>query len=60
MRSYLSEYKRIENEWAKAIREGKKVTTDVKILYEGDSLRPKGFQVKYTIDGMAYNKKIIN
>ena len=56
----LSEYKKIENQWAKAIREGKKVTTDVTILYEGDSLRPKGFEVKYTINNKLYNKKILN
>ena len=56
----LSKYKKIENEWAKAIREGKKVTTDVTILYEGDSLRPKGFKVNYTIDQRFYSSKIIN
>ena len=56
----LSEYKKIENQWAKAISEGKKVTTNVEILYDGDSLRPKGFKVKYTIDGVAYSKRILN
>ena len=30
----LSEYKKIENQWAKAISEGKKVTTNVEILYD--------------------------
>ena len=56
----LSEYKKIENQWAKAIGEGKKVTTNVEILYDGDSLRPKGFKVRYTIDGVAYSKRILN
>ena len=56
----LSEYKKIENQWAKAISEGKKVTTNVEILYDGDSLRPKGFKVRYTIDGVAYSKRILN
>ena len=56
----LSEYKKIENQWAKAIKEGKTVTTNVEVIYDGDSLRPKEFKVKYTIDGEAFYKRILN
>ena len=56
----LGEYKKIENQWAKAIADGKKVTTNVEVVYDGDSLRPKLFKVRYTIDGKPYSKRIIN
>ena len=56
----LSEYKKIENIWADAISKGKKVTTNVEVLYDKNSSRPKGFNVQYTIDGMAYMTRILN
>lgn len=56
----LSEYKKIENIWADAISKGKKVTTNVDVLYDKNSSRPKGFNVQYTIDGMAYMTRILN
>lgn len=56
----LSEYKKIENIWAKALKENKHVTVDVQIVYEGDSLRPSSFIVKYTIDGEWFKAEIEN
>lgn len=56
----LSKYKKIENEWEKAIKEGKKVTVNVNVKYAGDGLRPTEFIVEYTIDGKYYSKKIMN
>ncbi len=56
----LSEYKKIENIWADAISKGKKVTANVEVLYDKNSSRPKGFNVQYTIDGMAYMTRILN
>ena len=47
----LSDYRKLENEWAKAIKEGKQVQVNVKILYEDSSLRPSGFDIRYSIDG---------
>ncbi|WP_280516138.1 T7SS effector LXG polymorphic toxin [Bacillus sp. NTK034] len=47
----LSKYKKLENQWAKAIEEGKDVSVNVKINYEGNSLRPSGFDIEYEIDG---------
>ena len=56
----LSSYKKIENQWAKALKDGKSVTTNVNIKYEGNGLRPTEFNVEYTIDGKYYNKNILN
>ncbi|NEW09775.1 DNA/RNA non-specific endonuclease [Paenibacillus sp. SYP-B3998] len=41
----LSTYKKIENEWARVLqaKPPKHVTVDVKIKYDGDSLRPSSF-----------------
>ncbi|VBB09905.1 pectin lyase fold [Lucifera butyrica] len=56
----LSEYKKIENQWAKAIEEGKQVKVNVEVNYEGSSLRPSKFNVQYEIDGKFYEKSILN
>ncbi|WP_257006693.1 DNA/RNA non-specific endonuclease, partial [Shouchella clausii] len=47
----LSKYKKLENQWAKAIEEGKDVSVNVKVNYEGNSLRPSSFDIEYEIDG---------
>ena len=46
-----SVYKRMENEIAKALDEGKEVHVHVDVEYEGDSQRPSKITVTYTIDG---------
>lgn len=46
-----SVYKRMENEIAKALEDGKEVDVHVDVEYEGDSQRPSKITVKYTIDG---------
>jgi len=56
----LSKFKIIENEWASAIKEGKKVDVEIKINYKHDELRPSSFNVKYTIDGKKFNTFIKN
>ena len=48
----LGAYKKLENKWAKAIKDGKKVN------YQNNSSRPSSFEVKYTIDDIP-NKQII-
>ncbi|RDX01540.1 hypothetical protein UR08_09540 [Listeria kieliensis] len=53
-------YKNIENTWAKAIEEGKKVSVDVKVNYDNISLRPSSFDIDYTIEGKWYSKHIDN
>ncbi|NBJ70637.1 hypothetical protein D1839_14305 [Roseburia sp. 1XD42-34] len=47
----LSKYKKLENIWARAIEEGKNVSVNVKVNYEGNSLRPSSFDIEYEIDG---------
>ncbi|WP_272039725.1 DNA/RNA non-specific endonuclease [Paenibacillus sp. JJ-100] len=58
----LSTYKKIENEWARALKAKppKHVTVDVKIKYDEDSLRPASFNVTYTIDGELKVFDLIN
>ncbi|AVX11182.1 hypothetical protein D0441_13955 [Priestia megaterium] len=48
----LIQYKKIEEEWASALKEvpPKHVTVDVQIIYVGDDMRPNKFKVIYTID----------
>lgn len=47
----LSKYKKLENKWARAIEEGKHVSVNVKINYQGNNVRPSGFDVEYEING---------
>ncbi|MDF2068561.1 MULTISPECIES: DNA/RNA non-specific endonuclease [Bacillaceae] len=47
----VSAYKKLEYSWAKALKEGQQVSVDVKPIYEGQSLRPSRFEMKYKIDG---------
>ena len=58
----LKEYRRIERDWADALKSNppKKVEVDVKINYEGSSMRPTSFEVNYKIDGKKYNEIIPN
>ena len=52
----LSEYKKIENKWAKALKQGKNVSVSIEVQYEGDSMRPSGFVIEYFIDGVKILK----
>lgn len=56
----LSEYKIIENTWARALDRGQKVGVDIKVQYEGNSMRPSSFIVNYTIDGIKTQTTIEN
>ncbi|WP_191126242.1 T7SS effector LXG polymorphic toxin [Cerasibacillus terrae] len=56
----LSHYKKIENQWADAIKDGKHVTVNVDVNYDGARLRPESFDIKYMIDGKAYFRNIDN
>ncbi|GFN31594.1 DNA/RNA non-specific endonuclease [Paenibacillus xylaniclasticus] len=52
----------MENEWANALNADppKHVSVDVKVNYEGDSLRPSSFIVKYKIDGEIKIVELLN
>jgi hypothetical protein len=54
----LSKYKVIENQWAKAIEEGKHVSVDVRVTNDPLTGRPTEFTVSWTIDGVS-NRRII-
>lgn len=56
----LSNYKILENEWANALMEKKRVTVNVDIQYKGNSLRPDHFVIQYEIDGIKKVEKIYN
>lgn len=56
----LSEYKKLENLWAKSLEQGKKVEVEIEIIYKGNNLRPASFNIKYKIDGKSYSKIIKN
>lgn len=56
----LSQYKKIENQWAKAIEDGKTVKVNLDVIYEENSLRPSKFVIEYEIDGELFEKKLLN
>ncbi len=56
----LSQYKKIENQWAKAISEGIKVQTQVNVKYQGNNSRPYRFIIDYVIDGELFSQTLIN
>ncbi|MEC2159698.1 T7SS effector LXG polymorphic toxin [Virgibacillus halodenitrificans] len=56
----LSQYKKLENLWANAIKDGKQVNVNVKVEYSGNSSRPLSFNVQYEIDGERFIKDLLN
>lgn len=46
-----NDFKNLENELAKQVKEGKDVHVKVEPIYDGDSRRPSAIVVTYTIDG---------
>lgn len=56
----LSDYTKLENQWAKALKAGKDVSVNVKVNYVRDALRPDSFDVRYTIDGFPFSRRIKN
>lgn len=55
-----SEWARLENSWAKALGEGKEVSVDIKVVYDGDGARPVSFEVVYAVNGKITVEKIKN
>lgn len=56
----LSEYKKLETQWADAKKLGKNVEVKIKYLYEGDSQRPAKYDIIYKIDGETNRVMIEN
>ncbi|MEQ5401065.1 hemagglutinin repeat-containing protein [Providencia rettgeri] len=46
-----SEWKKMENSWAKALKDNKEVDVRIEPIYSGNSERPVKFNVRYTIEG---------
>ncbi len=44
-------WKAMENSWSEALSQGKEVSVQIKPHYDGTSLRPDSFEVRYTIGG---------
>ncbi|HFJ9422411.1 TPA: DNA/RNA non-specific endonuclease [Bacillus paranthracis] len=56
----VSAYKKLESAWAKALKDKQKVIVDIKPIYEGESLRPSRFKIKYKIDGKKHEDILEN
>ena len=58
----LKQYKKIEEEWAVALKEipPKNVKVNVEIKYDGNNIRPSEFIVEYEIDGRYEEINILN
>lgn len=48
------EWKRMENEWADSLKEGKEVIVLIEPIKNDDSVRPSAFEVVYQIDGELF------
>lgn len=46
-----SEWKKMENSWADALKDGRQVNVKIEPVYTGNSKRPDSFNVTYSIDG---------
>lgn len=54
-------WKKMENQFEKHLREGSKVSVDVRPNYTGSNLRPDSFSVRYRVDdGRTYTKYFEN
>ncbi len=55
-----SRYRKIENQWKKALQEGKEVNVTIDIVYDGANKRPKKFNVKFVIDEQEATESFLN
>ncbi len=53
-------WKKMENDWAKAIEQGKTIEVDIRPVFEGTSKRPVAFEVDYWINGKKTNVSFEN
>ncbi|ASZ18065.1 type VII secretion protein [Bacillus cereus] len=56
----VSAYKKLESAWAKALRDKREVIVDIRPVYEGNSVRPVSFNIKYRIDGEKFKASLKN
>ena len=55
-----SEYRKMENVWQRALKDGKSVYVDIDLNYEGNGFRPTSFDITYYIDGEYTMLRIYN
>ena len=55
-----SKYRKMENVWQRALKDGKSVYADIDLNYEGNSFRPTSFDITYYIDGEYTMLRIYN
>lgn len=48
-----SAYNKLENKWKRALEQGQRVDVNIELVYEGESLRPSGFNINYAIDNVS-------
>lgn len=53
-------YKSLENSWQRALDNGSSVYVDISNNYLENSLRPHSLDIRYTIDGVPYQKSFFN
>ncbi|MGA5661065.1 DNA/RNA non-specific endonuclease [Bacillus bombysepticus] len=56
----VSACKKLESAWAKALRDKREVIVDIRPVYEGSSVRPVSFNIKYRIDGEKFKASLKN
>ena len=56
----LSQYKVIENDWKRAISDGKEVEVEIRLKYKSETRRPDALVVVYTIDELEKKRRISN
>ncbi len=52
--------KKLESAWAKALRDKREVIVDIRPVYEGNSVRPVSFNIKYRIDREKFKASLKN
>ena len=55
-----SKYRKVENQWQKALKEGKEVQVTIDIVYDGENKRPKEFNISYFINGNEEKARFSN
>lgn len=53
-------YRAMEDEWAKDLRAGKRVSVEISASYTGRSKRPNSLAVSWTINGRARYREFAN
>jgi hypothetical protein len=56
----LGIWKKMENKWDNALKDGKDVSVDIHPVYTDATHRPSSFDVSYSVDGIRYRLKFHN